>query len=67
MNIDYSRLITPEAREAAAEAALRAARLVTAEAYLAATDWYVTRFAEIGTPIPEDVLAERKAARSCFD
>lgn len=32
-------------------------------AYLRDTDWYVTRLAETGTPIPEDVLAARAEAR----
>ncbi len=67
MNIDYSQLITAEAKAAMAEAEARAARQLAAAAYLEATDWYVTRFAETGAPIPDDVQAERKAARSCFD
>lgn len=33
-------------------------------AYLASTDWYVTRFAETGELIPLDVLDNRKAARA---
>ena len=32
-------------------------------AYLASTDWYVTRFAETAEPVPADVLAKRAAAR----
>lgn len=35
-----------------------------ARAYLDSTDWYVVRFAETGTPIPQDILAARQAARS---
>lgn len=31
--------------------------------YLEGTDWMVTRFAETGTPIPEDVKQKRKEAR----
>ena len=34
-----------------------------AKAYLASTDWYVTRFAETGKPIPEDVTTKRAEAR----
>jgi len=30
---------------------------------LTATDWYVVRFVETGTPIPENVLAERQSKR----
>lgn len=35
----------------------------TAKKYLSETDWYVTRQAEIGTPIPEEVLSKRAQAR----
>lgn len=35
-----------------------------ARAYLASTDWYVIRMQETGEPVPEDVLAERAAARA---
>ena len=31
--------------------------------YLAETDWYAVRFAETGVAVPEDVKAERQAAR----
>ena len=31
---------------------------------LSYTDWYVTRQAETGTPIPEDILAYRQAVRA---
>lgn len=33
-------------------------------AYLASTDWYVTRFAETGVAIPAQISAERAAARA---
>lgn len=33
-------------------------------AYLASTDWYVTRFAETGVKVPEDVLTNRATARA---
>jgi 2-oxo-4-hydroxy-4-carboxy--5-ureidoimidazoline (OHCU) decarboxylase len=67
MNIDYSQIITAEARQAQAQADLSVARQREAAAFLAATDWYVSRFAETGSPIPKEVQAERKAARACFD
>jgi len=35
-------------------------------AYLTETDWYVTRKAETGKAIPEDVLAKREAARAAI-
>lgn len=34
-----------------------------AQAYLNSTDWYVVRFAETGTPIPDEVSTGRAAAR----
>jgi hypothetical protein len=34
-----------------------------AREYLNSTDWYAARLAETGTAIPEDVLAQRQAAR----
>lgn len=35
-----------------------------ARAYLSSTDWYVTRFAETGQAIPDDIRAAREAARA---
>ena len=35
-------------------------------AYLAETDWMVTRFAETGVAIPEDIKAARQAARDAI-
>lgn len=32
-------------------------------AYLTSTDWMVTRYAETGVPIPDEVKAARQAAR----
>lgn len=34
-----------------------------ARAYLNSTDWYVIRLNETGTPIPEEIIQKRKAAR----
>lgn len=34
--------------------------------YLRDTDWFVTRLAETGKPIPDDVLAQRDAARKAL-
>jgi len=36
---------------------------VKLRSYLADTDWYVTRQAETGKPIPEDILTKRQEAR----
>lgn len=33
-------------------------------AYLASTDWYVSRFSETGVAVPEDVKAARQMARA---
>ncbi len=35
----------------------------TARQYLTSTDWYVMRAQETGEPIPEEVTAQRAAAR----
>lgn len=35
-------------------------------AYLEETDWYVTRFAETGVAIPQDILDSRAAARAAI-
>lgn len=37
---------------------------VMANSLLAPTDWYVVRFADIGTPVPADVSAYRSEVRS---
>ena len=50
-----ARVVTDEQRIAAQKREARA--------YLADTDWYVTRMAETGREIPPDVLAQRAAAR----
>jgi hypothetical protein len=34
-----------------------------AREYLSSTDWYAARLAETGTPIPEEILEKRQAAR----
>ena len=35
-----------------------------AREYLNSTDWYTARLTETGTPIPDDVLQKRQAARA---
>ena len=47
---------TPEQVQAQANAVARQ--------YLVETDWYVIRLQETGTPIPQDVLDARAAARA---
>jgi hypothetical protein len=38
----------------------------TNQAYLASTDWYITRFLETGVVIPTDVTTAREAAREAI-
>ena len=42
---------------------LKNIRIAELQNYLNATDWYAVRFAETGVAVPEDVKAERQAAR----
>lgn len=49
-------VITPEQIQQQTNAAARQ--------YLASTDWYVIRMQENGTPIPQDILDAREAARA---
>ena len=46
-----------------AEAAQRARDAIAARRFLADTDWMVIRATETGKPMPEDVAAQRAAAR----
>lgn len=52
--------------EAKAQADQEAASKSSAAKYLAETDWYVTRFAETGTPIPAGVSTARAEARKAL-
>ncbi len=56
-NIDFSRAI-PVGTDAEARAC-EEARIC-----LSATDWYVIRQVETGTPIPENIISARHAARA---
>ena len=38
----------------------------TSQAYLASTDWYITRHAETGVAVPADVTTARAAARAAI-
>ena len=38
-------------------------RMMNARAYLADTDWYVTRKMETGIKMPSEILAKREEAR----
>lgn len=61
-DIPESERMTPPTPEQIIEGeAIRAKQV--AKQYLKDTDWYVSRKAEAGTEIPEDVLALRQQAR----
>lgn len=64
MNIDWSLMKTAEQKAEDAAMAERSANNAKALAFLAETDWYVTRLHETGAAIPEDVKAARAEARA---
>ena len=45
---------------------LQAETNATSQAYLASTDWYITRHAETGVAVPADVTTARAAARAAI-
>lgn len=45
------------------QSVIDAERIDELQKYLDETDWYAVRFAETGVAVPEDVKAERQAAR----
>ena len=45
---------------------LQAELNATSQAYLASTDWYITRHAETGVAVPADVTTARAAARAAI-
>lgn len=61
--IDMKLLLTSKDKQAFAEAEERAIRKVEAQTYLVETDWYVSRLAETGVEIPDEVRALRASAR----
>jgi ribose 5-phosphate isomerase len=65
--LDLSQMVTAKEKAAAAKAEKIAAAQSSARAYLAQTDWYVTRLGETDTPIPADVVKNRNAARALLD
>ena len=38
----------------------------TSQAYLASTDWYITRHAETGVAVPEEITTARASARAAI-
>lgn len=61
--IDFSQLVTAEDKAAQEQAAATEAIRSAARAYLAETDWYVTRQIETGKAVPKAIAKKRKAAR----
>jgi hypothetical protein len=57
---------SPQYTEAEIAANAQAEINSTSEAYLAATDWYVTRRSDTGASIPEEITAARVDARQAI-
>ena len=59
---------TPAPEFTDAEIAANAQAVINGDslAYLASTDWYVTRFTESGVVVPADVTTARTAARTAI-
>jgi hypothetical protein len=57
---------TPEFTDAEIAANAQAELNATSQAYLASTDWYITRHAETAVAVPADVTTARAAARAAI-
>ena len=56
----------PEFTDAEIAANAQAETNSTSQAYLASTDWYITRHAETAVAVPADVTTARAAARAAI-
>ncbi len=56
----------PEYTDAEIAANTQAELNATSQAYLASTDWYITRHAESGVEVPADVTTARAEAREAI-
>ena len=56
----------PEFTDAEIAANAQAELNATSQAYLASTDWYITRHAETGVAVPDDVTTARAEAREAI-
>ena len=56
----------PEYTDAEIAANAQAETNATSQAYLASTDWYITRHAETGVAVPANVTTARAAARAAI-
>ncbi|MEQ9692878.1 hypothetical protein [Shimia sp. SDUM112013] len=63
-NIDFSQMITSQAKQETLCQMERDTKIREATAYLENTDWYVVRAAETGKPIPQSVLEKRAECRN---
>jgi len=57
---------TPEFTDAEIAANTQAELNATSQAYLASTDWYITRKAETGDAVPSEITTLRTAARDAI-
>ena len=74
-NVDYVKVVAwiaegntpaPEFTDAEIAANAQAELNVTSRAYLASTDWYITRKAETGDAVPSEITTLRTAARDAI-
>ena len=74
-NADYVKVVAwiaegntpaPEFTDAEIAANTQAELNVTSRAYLASTDWYITRKAETGDAVPSEITTLRTAARDAI-
>jgi len=63
---DGNLTIAPEYTDAEIAANTQAELNATSQAYLASTDWYITRHAETAVAVPADVTTARAAARAAI-
>ena len=57
---------TPQYTDAEIAFNTQAETNATSQAYLASTDWYITRYAETAVAVPSDVTTARAAAREAI-
>ena len=63
---DGNLTIAPEFTDAEIAVNTQAELNATSQAYLASTDWYITRHAETAVAVPADVTTARAAARAAI-
>ena len=58
--------IAPQFTDAEIAANTQAETNATSQAYLASTDWYITRHAETAVAVPEEITTARASARAAI-